>query len=195
MTAFGGGVMTAFVEECRQEWKRLGVPDGLAEEMATELESDLAEAEADGVSAAEMLGESDPRRFAENWARERGLVSEPPPQKRRRRIWPWVVLAVFLLVILPSWLALQTFGSGSVSSHHSHPLVVAPPPRVAVPNVVGLEACKASSVLLAGGFNVLHVPRSRCHARVVAQTPAAGTIIQRLKPRNMVKLRLRRARG
>jgi hypothetical protein len=50
--------MTAFVEECRREWKRLGVPDLLAEEMATELEADLAEAEADGVSAAEMLGES-----------------------------------------------------------------------------------------------------------------------------------------
>jgi hypothetical protein len=28
--------MTAYVEECRQEWKRLGVPDLLAEEMATE---------------------------------------------------------------------------------------------------------------------------------------------------------------
>jgi hypothetical protein len=191
MTAFGGGVMTAFVEECRQEWKRLGVPDGLAEEMATELESDLAEAEADGVSAAELLGESDPRRFAATWARERGLVAEPPPQKRRRRVWPWVVLALFVLLVLPSWLALQTLGSGTVSTHHSHPLVVAPPPRVAVPNVVGLEACKASRVLRAGGFNVLHVPRSRCRARVVAQTPKAGTIIQRLKPRNMVKLRLR----
>src|SRR5689334_25442276 len=107
--------MNAFVGECRREWKRLGVPDGLADEVAAELESDLAEAEADGVSAAELLGESDPRRFAANWARERGLVSEPPPQKRRRRVWPWVVLAVFLLVILPTWLALQTFGSGSVS--------------------------------------------------------------------------------
>jgi hypothetical protein len=195
MTAFGGGVRTVYVAECRQEWKRLGVPDGLAEEMAAELESDLAEAEADGVSAAELLGESDPRRFAANWARERGLVSEPPPQKRRRRVWPWVVLALFLLVILPTWLALQTFGSGSVSTHHSHPLVVAPPARLAVPNVVGLEACKASRILLAGGFNVLHVPRNRCHARVVGQKPAAGTIVQRLKPRNEVKLRLRRARG
>jgi len=196
MTAFGGGVSTAFVEECRQEWKRLGVPDGLAEEMAAELESDLAEAEADGVSAAELLGESDPRRFAATWARERGLVSEPSPQKRRRRVWPWVVLAVFLLVVGGFvTLALSTFGAGSVSSHHSHPLVVAPPPRVAVPNVVALEACRASRKLLAGGFIVLHVPRSRCHAVVVAQRPAAGTVIQRLKPRNMVKLRLRRARG
>ena len=78
----GGAVMPAFIEECRYEWKRLGVPDSMAEEMATELEADLAEAEADGVSAAEILGESDPRRFAATWARERGLVSEPAPPKR-----------------------------------------------------------------------------------------------------------------
>ena len=69
--------MSAFVDECRSEWKRLGVPDLLAEEMATELEADLAEAEADGVSTVEMLGDSDPRRFAAAWASERGLVSEP----------------------------------------------------------------------------------------------------------------------
>jgi hypothetical protein len=52
--------MSTFVEECRREWKRLGVPDLMADEMATDLEADLAEAQADGVSAAEILGESDP---------------------------------------------------------------------------------------------------------------------------------------
>ena len=88
--------MPAFIEECRYEWKRLGVPDSMAEEMATELEADLAEAEADGISAAEILGESDPRRFAATWARERGLVSdratEEEPQgtldRARRRFRP-----------------------------------------------------------------------------------------------------------
>ena len=101
--------MPAFIEECRYEWKRLGVPDSMAEEMATELEADLAEAEADGVSAAEMLGESDPRRFAANWASERGLVSEPAAPTKRRRTWPWIVVAVVLfLVLLATWLALQT---------------------------------------------------------------------------------------
>ena len=84
--------MPAFIEECRYEWKRLGVPDSMAEEMATELEADLAEAQADGVSAAEILGESDPRRFAATWARERGLVSDPPPKKSRK--WLWIGLAV-----------------------------------------------------------------------------------------------------
>jgi len=68
-----------FVELCRQEWKRLGVPDPLAEEMAADLASDLGEAEADGVSAEEFLGSSvfDPRSFAASWAAERGIVPVP----------------------------------------------------------------------------------------------------------------------
>ena len=44
--------MSEFVEQCRREWKRLGVADPLAEEMAADLASDLEEAEAEGVSAA-----------------------------------------------------------------------------------------------------------------------------------------------
>src|SRR5215471_21489433 len=100
--------MTAYVEECRREWKRLGVPDLLAEEMATELEADLAEAEADGVAAAEMLGESYPRRFAATWARERGLVAEPQPPKKKRRIWIWVVATLAFFVLVMVWLALVT---------------------------------------------------------------------------------------
>ena len=134
MTASGGGVRTPFVEECRQEWKRLGVPDGLAEEMATDLEADLAEAQADGVSAAELLGESDPRRFAGSWARERGLVAEPTPPRRRRRVWPWVVAAVFVFMIL-SWLALQTLGSSSGGS--ARPAQGSSAQRASVPNVIG----------------------------------------------------------
>ena len=33
--------MTDFVEQCRLEWRRLGVPDALADEMAADLDSDL----------------------------------------------------------------------------------------------------------------------------------------------------------
>ena len=44
-----GGVMTDFVEQCREEWRRLGVPDPLAEEMAGDLLRDLREAEAEGI--------------------------------------------------------------------------------------------------------------------------------------------------
>ncbi len=75
--------MSDFVEQCRREWKRLGVPDPLAEEMATELASDLSEAEAEGVSAQELLGRSafDPPSFAATWASERGIIPRQQPSQ------------------------------------------------------------------------------------------------------------------
>jgi hypothetical protein len=195
MTAFGGGVMTAFVEECRQEWRRLGVPDGLAEEMATELESDLAEAEADGVSAAELLGESDPRRFAATWARERGLVSEPAPQKRRRRVWPWIVAAFVLVVFVLSWLALQTLGTDQASTAspvHVMPLLR----RVSVPNVVGMNACKAARAVARTGVDdwriAGHEHGYSCDEIVVAQSPL-GHVVRRDGRPVIVTLRLGRS--
>jgi hypothetical protein len=76
--------MTDFVEQCRAEWRRLGVPDELAEEMAQDLASDLSEAEADGISAVELLG-SDPRAFAASLAAERAIIPAPPSPGRARR--------------------------------------------------------------------------------------------------------------
>ena len=72
--------MNEFVDECRSEWKRLGVPDRLAGEMAAELEADLAEAAAEGASAEAVLGSSavEPRAFATAWATERGIVAGAP---------------------------------------------------------------------------------------------------------------------
>lgn len=96
--------MTDFVEQCRAEWRRLGVPDELAEEMATDLTADLAEAAAEGVSAEEFLGSSvlDPRAFAASWAGERGIVPEPPRRKRARRrplaLVAFTVVAAIVLV-------------------------------------------------------------------------------------------------
>jgi hypothetical protein len=71
--------VSEFAEECRREWKRLRVPDLIANEMAADLAADLREAEAEGASAEEVLGSGafDPRSFAASWAVERGVV--PPP--------------------------------------------------------------------------------------------------------------------
>ena len=68
--------MSDFVEQFRAEWKRLGVPDAIAEEMASDLGSDIRDAESDGISVEELLGSSasDPRAFAASWANERGVV-------------------------------------------------------------------------------------------------------------------------
>jgi hypothetical protein len=68
--------MSRFVEECQKEWNRLAVPQAIANEMAADLEADLAEAEADGVSPEEVLGNGyfDARAFAGEWARARGVI-------------------------------------------------------------------------------------------------------------------------
>jgi len=73
--------MIEFVEECRREWKRLGVPDPIANEMALDLSADIEEAEAEGGSAEDVLGNSvfDPRRFAAAWASARGVTAPPTP--------------------------------------------------------------------------------------------------------------------
>lgn len=72
-----------FVQSCRAEWKRLGVPDRDAEEMAGDLAADLAAADADGTSIEDFLGSSvsDPRGFATSWAAARGVIpaADTPP--------------------------------------------------------------------------------------------------------------------
>jgi hypothetical protein len=92
--------MSDFVEQCRQEWRRLGVPDPLAEEMAADLTADLAEAEAEGVSAEELLGRSafDPCSFARSWAAERGIIPAAPSRASRRR--PLVLVAFTALAAI-----------------------------------------------------------------------------------------------
>jgi hypothetical protein len=72
--------MNEFVEECRREWRRLRVPDPIANEMAADLAADLAEAEAEGASAEQVLGSGafDARAFAASWATERGIIGPAP---------------------------------------------------------------------------------------------------------------------
>jgi len=77
-----------FVDECRKEWRRLGVADPIANEMAADLAADIEEAESEGGSAEDVLGNSafDPRRFAGSWAVARGVTAPPmitPPSRRR----------------------------------------------------------------------------------------------------------------
>jgi hypothetical protein len=71
--------VSEFIEECRREWRRLGVPDPIANEMAADLSADLSEAEAEGASPEDVLGNSafDPRRFASSWAVARGVTNQP----------------------------------------------------------------------------------------------------------------------
>jgi hypothetical protein len=127
-----------FVEECRREWRRLGVPDPIANEMAADLTADIEEAEAEGGTAEDVLGTSlfDPRRFAAAWAGARGVTAPPPPVEPlaphppEHRPWyrPVVVVALAALGLL-----MAVAAAGLVVGRHS--VAVAAPVRriVAVP--------------------------------------------------------------
>ena len=105
--------MHEFVEECRAEWRRLGVPDPIANEMATDLAADIAEAEAEGGSAEDVLGDSlfDSRRFAASWAGARGVTNPPPAEPRRH--WPVLVVAAAAAVV-----AVITLGAAALLVGH-----------------------------------------------------------------------------
>jgi hypothetical protein len=92
-----------FVEECRSEWKRLGVPDPVANEMVAELSADLEEAKAEGASPEDVLGTGafDPRSFAADWAAERGVVQRPlPGGYRHPRYAVLTAIGAFALIAL-----------------------------------------------------------------------------------------------
>jgi len=131
--------MSDFVEQCRREWKRLGVPDPLAEEMATDLASDLREAEADGVSAEELLGSSafDPRSFAASWAAERGVIPEPPERGRGRRrplaLLAFTGVAAFALIVSALLLLTGRPTVSLVRSEVARPHLVPAPPGAVLP--------------------------------------------------------------
>ena len=125
--------MSEFVEQCRREWSRLGVPDPLADEMAADLESDLAEAAAEGVSADELLGSSvfDPRAFAASWATERGIIPAPPGRKNAGRkpivLVAFTGLAAVALIVSALLLLTGEPKLSVVTSRAAPPQALAPP--------------------------------------------------------------------
>lgn len=124
--------MNRFVEECRKEWRRLRVPDAIANEMAADLSADLDEAEAEGASAEDVLGDAvfDARAFAASWAAERGVI-EPPqlhPTGGRTSI-PLLVAGAVLVVTMLVGVSLVVAGrSGSTEARLA--VAAASPPRV-----------------------------------------------------------------
>lgn len=124
--------MTQFVEECLREWKRLDVPDAVANEMAAELEADLSDATADGLSPEELLGDGvfDARSFAATWAAERGVVPSPPaPAPRSRRTLIAAVTGALAVVTLFAGIAVLT-------ATPTKQVTIASPFRVAVHRLV-----------------------------------------------------------
>jgi hypothetical protein len=141
--------MSDFVEQCRGEWKRLGVPQSLAEEMAADLASDLGEAEAEGGSLEELLGgdASDPRSFAASWAAARGIIPESPTHGSARRR-PLVLVAFTALAVIALLVAALLLATGEpkvrlvTSSRVTGSHLPAPP---AGPSGVGGQVVQASA--------------------------------------------------
>jgi hypothetical protein len=110
-----------FVEECRREWRRLGVVDPIANEMAADLTADLEEAEAEGGSAEDVLGNSvfEPQRFAAAWASARGVTAPVPPDGAPRRraalAIALTVLAAFFALVAIALLVGRHSASAAVS--------------------------------------------------------------------------------
>jgi hypothetical protein len=131
--------MSDFVEQCREEWRRLGVPDPAAEEMAADLASDLGEAEADGVSAEELLGRSafDPRSFAASWAGERGIIPARAGRSNGRRrplfLVAFTAFAVITLIVAALLLLTRQPTVSVVASGTALHRLPSPPPAFVVP--------------------------------------------------------------
>lgn len=106
--------MSQFVEQCRKEWKRLGVPPAVAEEMAIDLEADLAEAAGEGASAEQVLGNGafDARTFAASWASARGLV-RPGARILTGTAQLWGLLASTAASVLMILVGLAALATGS----------------------------------------------------------------------------------
>ena len=144
--------MSDFVEQCRQEWKRLGVPGPLAEEMATDLTTDLREAEAEGISIEELLGSSafDPQSFAASWASERGIIPVTPTnaETRRRPVALVAFTVVAAITVLVAALLLVT-GEPKVSlvatRASTHPLLLHPFPGTGTGPVIRRTTVSASA--------------------------------------------------
>lgn len=110
--------MNQFVDECRREWKRLRVPDLVADEMAVDLSADLEEAEVEGVSAVDLLGGAgaEPRSFAAAWAAERGVIPSAPLAARLQRSLVPVAMAA-LTIVAAVGAALVIFASPHAAAH------------------------------------------------------------------------------
>jgi hypothetical protein len=164
--------VSEFVEECRREWRRLHVPDLVANEMAADLAADLRDAEVEGASREDLLGDAalDAHAFARSWAQERGLVTPAASQRRRLRLALSLVVAAIII------------GGGTAAGLlFTRAPSQAQMPQVVVPHVVGVNIAKATAAAESAGL----IPEIRYRTRrrgrfgfVAFQTPSPDTKVQ-----------------
>jgi hypothetical protein len=173
--------LNEFVDQCRGEWKRLGVPDPVADEMVAELAADLEEAEAEGVSAEEVLGSGafDPRSFAAAWAAERGVVQSDAPNGHRFPRRPRLVAAIgsFALVAVSGGALVVGAPSAeptrlAITAPAGPPMVVGPTGRVVLwPAPPPVEAVRIAVAARDAAAYGVALPPPAGDTRVVAVAP------------------------
>ncbi len=126
--------MSRFVDQCRNEWGRLGVPDAEANEMAADLEADLAEAQAEGASPEDVLGNGyfDAKSFAASWATARGVVRLPTHDRTTIRVRSLLfglsaLIGVVITVVGALILVGPHFDSSAIAIAHTAPRFNRPP--------------------------------------------------------------------
>lgn len=182
--------MSEFIEDCRREWRRLGVPERSANEMAADLSADLKDAERDGISAEEVLGDDalDARTFAASWASERGLV--PAERRDRPRGHRWMLVAAMILLALVGVIV-----GAVLAINHSNPKPAitdvgtarqptrtTAPIAIAIPDVQHLRQEQAIAVAQDAGLQVKITMRTRKGVpagTVLSQNPSPGTTVAR----------------
>jgi len=169
--------VSSFVEECREAWRRLGVPDPVANEMAADLTADLHEAAAEGGSLEDVLGNSafDAPGFATAWAQARGVAPASGPlgpvgpetgalpggwgrsRVTGRRWQPMSVALTALFGILAVGLGLAVLGGGRRTSMSMVAQRVAAGPRQ-------FRIAGPGNIVAAPGIRVLGPPGFLVHA-------------------------------
>jgi hypothetical protein len=100
-----------------------------------------------------------------------------------------------VVLILLAWIAtvVGLFAAASVSVQTSGSSPPQQPIRAfGLPNLVGLKACHAERIVLNAGLRIDRIPRSRCGAIVIAQSPKPRDFVPyRERKRTTVTLRLR----
>jgi hypothetical protein len=150
-----------FVEECRREWKRLRVPDPVADEMAAELTADLDEAAAEGASPEEVLGRgaSNARSFAAFWAAERGVIPQRSTGLLPRRSVTLAVTAAFTIIAAVG-AALVIFASPDAPAPAA---AVSLPPSPALTNISVIEDGRVRAA-------VARLEADRAHTQAVLES-------------------------
>jgi hypothetical protein len=121
--------------------------------MASDLEADLEEAEAEGASIEDVLGSSafDPRSFAAAWAAERGVIRPSATTARPpRRLIALVAIAAVAIALIGAAIAfLPSTSTHRVASVALRPALPAPPQTFVAPtHSAAVAAVHAVGLLL-----------------------------------------------